>query len=82
MPRELFVTLKKADNKHLRYPCKGWLELFELGSSGSVICGVWRGLQADGSAACPVEVRGVEFEYSGGQFKKTNPQAATPCSTI
>lgn len=73
MANELFVTLKKSDNRHLIYPCKGWLQLFELGVDGSVISGVWRGLQADGSAACPVEVRRVEFEYAGGQFKVNKP---------
>ena len=73
MPKELFVLLKKSDNKHLVYPCKGWLELFELGVDGSVIVGVWRGLQADGSAGCAVEVRLVEFEYAGGQFKTNKP---------
>lgn len=64
MPKNLFVTLKKSDNKYLTYPCKGWLELAEIGSNGSLICGVWRGLKADGSADCPVEVRNVEFEYA------------------
>lgn len=70
MANELFVTLKKGDNKYLNYPCKGWLELFELGVDGSVISGVWRGVQADGSTACPVEVRDFEFEYAGGQFRE------------
>ena len=69
MPRELFVTLKASDNKTLAYPCKGWLELFELGVDGSVTCGVWRGMQPDGSATCPVEDRSVEFDYAGGQLK-------------
>ena len=76
MQKEIFVTLKKGDNKVLTYPCLGWLELFEMGTDGSVTVGVWRGLQPNGSAACPVEVRGIEFEYVGGQVKAAQPFAA------
>ena len=65
--RELFVTLTSSDNRYLSYPCKGWLELFELGSDGSVIIGVWRGRKEDGSVAAPVEVRDVAFQYAAGE---------------
>lgn len=42
MTNELYVTLESADNSYLPFPCKGWLELFEIGSDGSIIKGVFR----------------------------------------
>lgn len=43
MANELYVTLTASDNEYIKYPCKGWLELFEIGQNGSIIKGVFRG---------------------------------------
>ena len=42
MANELYVTLESSDNDYLKYPCQGWLELFEIGRNGSIIKGVFR----------------------------------------
>lgn len=70
MHKELFVTLTKSDNTFLAYPCQGWLELFETGTNGSLMVGVFRRLRTDGSHDAPVTVRNCEFAYTGGRFKK------------
>jgi hypothetical protein len=75
MPNELFVTLNKSSNEYLKYPCQGWLELFEVGVDGSVITGVWRGCNLDGSVAAPVEVRDIEFLYVGVNPKFKKPKS-------
>lgn len=70
MANELFVTLEASDNEYLSYPCKGWLELFELGTDGSIIVGVFRQLKDDtingyiAENLCPVEVRKVKFTHN------------------
>lgn len=69
MANELFVTLETSDNQHLPYPCKGWLELFEVGSNGNIIVGIFRRLKDDTvngrftENLCPVEVRHAKFTY-------------------
>lgn len=67
MANELFVTLTSSDNKYLTYPCRGWLELFELGNDGSVIIGVFRQLKSEENhlaiGGAPVEVRNPMFTY-------------------
>ena len=74
MANELFVTLTESDNTYLKYPCRGWLELFELGNDGSIICGVFRGIR-DEDESCmalnmaPVEVRNPKFTYSYADTK-------------
>lgn len=69
MAKELFVTLTNSDNDYLIYPCLGKLELFEFGVNGSLILGVWRGLNKDGTFAAPVEVRRATFSYNGGYYQ-------------
>ena len=68
MANELFVTLTESDNTYLKYPCRGWLELFEIGTDGSIIIGVFRQLkEGEGvacNASCPVEVRNVKFTFN------------------
>ena len=63
MTNELFVTLISSNNVNIAYPKKGWLELFELGSDGSIIKGVFRALKDDGRAACPVVTDRPVFKY-------------------
>lgn len=76
MANELFVTLVTSDNEYLKYPCRGWLELFELGTNGSVIVGVFRGLKTEeghmGTSEAPVEVRNPMFvyDYKDTKFRK------------
>lgn len=65
MPNDLAVRLYASDNKHLRYPCEGLLELFELGTNGSVIVGVWRGFKDGKPNGGPVEVKNPIFLYTG-----------------
>ena len=61
--KELFVTLKMSRNCGLQYPLKGWLELFEIGTDGSIIKGVFRNLNDDGTAGAPVVTDKPLFEY-------------------
>jgi hypothetical protein len=71
MANELFVTLHSSDNAYLKYPCRGWLELFELGANGGVIIGVFRQIMTDTETTplkmaknhCPVEVKDPKFTY-------------------
>lgn len=63
MPNKLRVTLESSDNPYLPYPCNGMLELFELGTDGSVIIGVFRRDAVSELTACPVVVRKPVFIY-------------------
>jgi hypothetical protein len=69
MLNELYVQLTHSSNPHLMYPCRGWLELSELGVTGSVIVGVFRRATADNRMEAPVEVRRPVFTHSGGRVK-------------
>ena len=60
---QLFVTLKSSENPYLDYPINGLLELFEIGTDGQLISGVWRGLNPNGGYYAPCAVRNVEFVY-------------------
>ena len=51
MANELFVTLEASDNEYLSYPCRGWLELFEIGADGSIIIGVFRQLKHNSTSS-------------------------------
>jgi hypothetical protein len=70
MANELFVTLEASDNEYLSYPCRGWLELFEIGADGSIIIGVFRQLKDASDVSCgvgaPVEVRKIKFSFDYG----------------
>ena len=77
MANELFVTLEASDNEYLSYPCRGWLELFEIGADGSIIVGVFRQLKDTGDVCCnvgaPIEVRKIRFSFDyGDTCYKTN----------
>lgn len=61
--KELYVELLGSSNKFVPTPCFGKLELFEIGTDGSIIIGVWRMKLSNGTFAAPVEVRNVEFNY-------------------
>ena len=67
--KELFVTLKNSRNHGIKYPAKGWLELFEIGTDGSIIKGVFRALKEDGSADAPVVTDKPEFEYTPSETR-------------
>jgi hypothetical protein len=61
MHPQLYVRLDSSDNEYLDYPCFGMLELFELGTDGSVISGVLR-LIVDGKRkGGPVSVKNPCF---------------------
>lgn len=72
MANKLRVTLTYSENQYLSYPCTGLLELFELGSDGSVIVGVF---QRDGESRetgyrhAPVRVSRPVFNYPGEQVR-------------
>ena len=65
MSNRLMVTLQSSDNPYLKYPCVGEIELFELGSDGSIITGVFRGQAVDTpkKLRCPVVVKNPVFVY-------------------
>lgn len=66
MPNKLRVTLESSDNQYLPYPCNGMLELFELGTDGSVITAVFRRegpSEYTGYPFAPVVVRKPVFIY-------------------
>jgi hypothetical protein len=64
MANEIFVTLTDSENTFLSYPCRGWLELFEIGSNGSIINGVFRQMKEDGTSSGAVHVRNVMFSFN------------------
>ncbi len=57
------VTLEGSSNPYLKYPCKGVLVAFEQGVDLSIICGVFRQLEKDGSLSAPCEVNSPTFRY-------------------
>lgn len=61
---ELFVTLKSSDNDLIKYPCRGWIELFEISIDGSLIKSVFRILKSDGSSSAPVVIDNPVFEFN------------------
>lgn len=64
MANEIFVTLTDSENSFLSYPCRGWLELFEIGTNGSIINGVFRQMKEDGTCNGAVRVRNVIFTFN------------------
>lgn len=70
---QLQVTLLSSDNTYLTYPCKGMLELFEIGMSGTIITGIFRGFKDEEKGHnwfdkskglnCPVVVKNPTFTY-------------------
>jgi len=74
MSNELYVTLVSSDNEYLKHPCRGWLELFEIGANGSIIKGVFRQDPDPVSneihySNAPVRVGDIVFTYDHSQVK-------------
>ena len=59
----LLVTLLRSNNEYLKYPCRGLLELFEIGTHGGILSGVFRCEKPSGGFGAPVEVREPIFSY-------------------
>lgn len=57
--RKIKVTLLASDNQYLRYPCEGLLDIWELGTDGSVITKVFHRKEPDGRYGPPVAVDGA-----------------------
>ena len=66
--RHLAVTLTGSDNEYLKYPSEALLELFELGTNGTVIVGVFRMFVDGKQSGGPVLVRKPHFEYQPKGF--------------
>jgi hypothetical protein len=64
--RRLNVTLTGTDNPYLQdeLPCRGEIEFWEFGLTGTLLSAVFRRLQDDGRLTAPVEIRNPSFEYS------------------
>lgn len=60
----LNVTLHGTTNPYLTLPCRGEIELFELGVDGRLISAVFRAQQPDGSLGAPVQVAQPVFTYA------------------
>lgn len=66
MPNRLNVVLTGTDNPYLadRLPLAGEIELFEIGTSGTIISGVFRIRGEDGRLGAPVQIANPDFAYT------------------
>lgn len=63
--QQIAVTLLATSNPYVSptLPARGRLELFELGTNGTLISAVWRALKPDGTYGAPVIVDDPAFTY-------------------
>ncbi|WP_251153763.1 hypothetical protein [Cellulosimicrobium sp. Marseille-Q4280] len=77
--QQIAVTLLATSNPYVAptLPARGLLELFELGTNGTLISAVWRALKADGSYGAPVVVDDPAFTYVHPGVEVNHEVAAT-----